>query len=116
MEITARVLGAQLDAVPEITEVRAIDDDGMPIVGVLGVSLTNTSVPPTALTLTLGETPASSVPAAAADFGTPPPALALTGVESSDLALIALLLLVTGAGLAVLGGGRPRLARARREP
>ena len=115
MEITARVLGAQLDAVPEITEVRAIDDNGMPIVGVLGVSLTNTSVPPTALTLTLGEIPASSAPAAAADFGTPP-TLALTGVESSDLALIALLLLTTGAGLVVLGGGRPRLARARREP
>ena len=116
MEITARILGAELDAEPEISEIRAIDDDGVPITSVLGVSVRNASLPPedgaNAVSLTLATTPASSVTPAAVTVGDPPLALAFTGVESSDLSLLALLLLATGGALVFLSGRRPRRVEA----
>ena len=112
--VTAIVTGDDLDADAEVSAARAVDEEGVPITSVLGVSITNSE--PAAvnnsnplLPLTLAA-PAATVTTPPAPINQVPATLAFTGVESSHLALLATLLLITGGALVTLGSRRRELA------
>ena len=118
-QITARVAGPELEAMAVVSEARAIDEEGVPITSVLGVSISNEPVQPgdsNPIVFTFAAAPASAAtttaPATAAAANAVPPVLAFTGVESSELALIALLLLATGGALVFFGDRRRTLVNA----
>ena len=108
--VTARVMGDDLNAEAEVSAARAVDDEGVPITSVLGVSIvnaapeisqTNTALLPLTLAAPQAAIATTPGPASAA-----PAALALTGVESSHLALLAMLLLISGGALVALSSRR----------
>ena len=107
-EMTTVVMGAVLGARATITEAQAVDEAGEPLTSVLGISVANLDAAedeasPGVLSLSLI---GSSVDnnGATASFGEPPAALALTGVESFHLALLALLLLIAGSAMVTYSG------------
>ena len=93
IELTVMVAGDDLVAVADIASAEAIDENGLPLTSVLGVSLSNSNT----LSSTLGlSTATDSIPV-----------LAFTGVESKDLTGLAMLILTLGLGL-VFASGRNR--------
>ena len=97
VQMTTEVVGDELTAFAEIADAQGLDDNGVPITSVLGISLLSSNSPTNAVSFSFANTQTPEAPV-----------LAFTGVESGEIALLAALLLSAGFGMVLFTGRRRR--------